>query len=265
MYDFEYAKPASLADAVKSLVTDVDAKALAGGMTFIPVLKQRLNKPSAVVDLSGAGLSGISFDGNKLSIGAMTTHGTVASSPHVKKACPALAELASNIGDRQVRYRGTIGGSLANNDPSACYPSAVLALDATIETDQRTISAEDYFQGMFTTALNPAELITKVHFPLAEQAAYMKFANPASRYAMVGVFVAKTKSGVRVAITGAGQNGVFRHKDFEDALNKSFSPSALDGINTSPAILNGDIHGSAEYRAHLIGVMAKRAVTAALV
>jgi len=264
MYDFEYAKPASLADAVKALSMDVEAKALAGGMTFIPVLKQRLNKPSAVVDLGGAGLSGITVDGDTLIIGAMTTHGTVASSPEVKKAIPALAQLAGNIGDRQVRYRGTIGGSLANNDPSACYPSAVLALDATIETDQRTISAEDYFQGMFTTALNPGELITKVHFPLAERAAYMKFANPASRYAMVGVFVAKTKSGVRVAVTGAGQNGVFRHQGFEDALNKSFAPSALDGIKTPADALNGDIHGSAEYRAHLIGVMAKRAVAAAL-
>jgi carbon-monoxide dehydrogenase medium subunit len=264
MYDFEYAKPASLNDAVKALAADTEAKALAGGMTFIPVLKQRLNKPSAVVDLGGAGLSGIRLEGDKLVIGAMTTHGAVAGSADVKKAIPALASLAGNIGDRQVRYRGTIGGSLANNDPSACYPSAVLALDAAIKTDQRIISAEDYFQGMFTTALNPGELITEVHFPLPERAAYMKFANPASRYAMVGVFVAKTKSGVRVAVTGAGQNGVFRHSAFEDALNKSFAAAALDGITTPADILNGDIHGSAEYRAHLVGVMAKRAVMAAL-
>jgi carbon-monoxide dehydrogenase medium subunit len=264
MYDFEYFKPSSLNDAVMALAADVEAKALAGGMTFIPVLKQRLNKPSAVVDLSGAGLSGIRLEGEKLVIGAMTTHFTVAGSPDVNNAIPALAALAGNIGDRQVRYRGTIGGSLANNDPSACYPAAVLALDAAIKTDQRIISADDYFQGMFTTALNPGELITEVQFPLAERAAYTKFPNPASRYAMVGVFVAKTKSGVRVAVTGAGQNGVFRHTAFEDALNKSFTAAALDGINTPADILNGDIHGSAEYRAHLVGVMAKRAVTAAL-
>jgi carbon-monoxide dehydrogenase medium subunit len=263
MYDFEYSKPPTLADAVNALVSDSDAKALAGGMTFIPVLKQRLNKPSAIVDLGGIGLAGIKLEADKLIIGAMTSHGTVSMSPDVKNSIPALAYLAGNIGDRQVRYRGTIGGSLANNDPSACYPSAVLALDATIKTDQREISAEDFFQGMFTTALNPGELITEVHFPIAERAAYMKFANPASRYAMVGVFVAKTKSGVRVAVTGAGQNGVFRHQGFEDALNKSFTAAALDGIKTPTDILNGDIHGSAEYRAHLIGVMAKRAVTAA--
>jgi carbon-monoxide dehydrogenase medium subunit len=263
MYDFEYSKPSTLADAMNALASDGDAKALAGGMTFIPVLKQRLNKPSAIVDISGIGLSGIKLDADKLVIGAMTPHGTVAMSPDVKKSIPALADLAGNIGDRQVRYRGTIGGSLANNDPSACYPSAVLALDATIKTDQREIGAEEFFQGMFTTALNPGELITEVHFPIAERAAYMKFANPASRYAMVGVFVAKTKSGVRVAVTGAGQNGVFRHKEFEDALNKSFTVAALEGIKTPADILNGDIHGSAEYRAHLIGVMTKRAVTAA--
>lgn len=263
MYDFEYSKPSSLNDAVKALAADAEAKALAGGMTFIPVLKQRLNKPSAIVDLGGAGLSGIKLEGEKLVIGAMTTHGAVASSADVTKAIPALAALAGNIGDRQVRYRGTIGGSLANNDPSACYPSAVLALDAVVKTDQRVISAEDYFQGMFTTALSPGELITEVHFPIPERAAYMKFANPASRYAMVGVFVAKTGSGVRVAVTGAGQNGVFRHTAFEDALNKSFTAAALDGINTPADILNGDIHGSAEYRAHLVGVMAKRAVVAA--
>jgi carbon-monoxide dehydrogenase medium subunit len=263
MYDFQYSKPSTLAEAVNALVSDGDAKALAGGMTFIPVLKQRLNKPSAIVDLSGIGLSGIKLEGDKLVIGAMTPHGTVAMSPDVKKSIPALADLAGNIGDRQVRYRGTIGGSLANNDPSACYPSAVLALDAMIKTDQREISAEEFFQGMFTTALNPGELITEVLFPIPERAAYMKFASPASRYAMVGVFVAKTKSGVRVAVTGAGQNGVFRHAAFEDALNKSFTAAALDGIKTPADILNGDIHGSAEYRAHLIGVMAKRAVTAA--
>jgi carbon-monoxide dehydrogenase medium subunit len=263
MYDFTYAKPASLSDAAKALANDSEAKALAGGMTFIPVLKQRLNKPSAVIDLSALGLSGIKLEGNKLIIGAMTTHGTVAASAEVKKAIPALAELASNIGDRQVRYRGTIGGSLANNDPSACYPSAVLALGATIKTNERTISADDYFQGMFTTALNSGEIITEVHFPIPEKAAYAKFANPASRYAMVGVFVVKTAAGVRVAITGAGQNGVFRHAPFEAALAKSFTPDALNGITTPVDDMNADIHGSAAYRAHLVGVMAKRAVAAA--
>ncbi|HQT65293.1 MAG: carbon monoxide dehydrogenase [Acidocella sp. 20-57-95] len=263
MYDFTYAKPANIADAVKTLAADAEAKALAGGMTFIPVLKQRLNKPSTVVDLSALGLNYIKLEGGKLIVGAMTPHGTVAASPEVKKALPALAELAGNIGDRQVRYRGTIGGSLANNDPSACYPAAVLALGATIKTNTRTIAADDYFQGMFTTALNPDEIITEVHFPLPEKAAYAKFANPASRYAMVGVFVAKFASGVRVAITGAGQNGVFRHAAFEAALSKSFTPDALNGITTPVDEMNADIHGSAPYRAHLVGVMAKRAVAAA--
>jgi carbon-monoxide dehydrogenase medium subunit len=262
MYDFTYAKPAALTDAVAALAGDPEAKALAGGMTFIPVLKQRLNKPSAIVDLHGLPLAGIKLEGNTLIIGAMTTHGEVAASAVVKQALPAIAYLAGQIGDRQVRYRGTIGGSLANNDPSACYPAAVLALNATIKTNERTIAAEDYFQGMFTTALNPSELITEVHFPIPERAAYMKFPNPASRYAMVGVFVAKTAGGVRVAVTGAGQNGVFRQTAFEDALNKSFTPDALDGLTTDPETLNGDIHASAAYRAHLIMVMAKRAVAA---
>ncbi|MDE8347989.1 MAG: xanthine dehydrogenase family protein subunit M [Acidocella sp.] len=264
MYDFTYAKPATIADAARALTGDAEAKALAGGMTFIPVLKQRLNKPSAIIDLSALGLAGIKLEGDKLVIGAMTTHGAVAASAEVKKAIPALAELAGNIGDRQVRYRGTIGGSLANNDPSACYPAAVLALGATIKTNERSIAADDYFQGMFTTALNPNEIITEVHFPVPQNAAYTKFANPASRYAMVGVFVAKTAGGVRVAITGAGQNGVFRHAGFEAALAKSFTPDALNGIATPADEMNADIHGSAAYRAHLVGVMAKRAVAAAM-
>jgi len=262
MYDFAYSKPASLADAANALGHDPEAKALAGGMTFIPVLKQRLNKPSAIVDLHGLGLSSIKVEGSTLIIGAMTTHGEVAASSTVKTALPAIAFLAGQIGDRQVRYRGTIGGSLANNDPSACYPSAVLALGATIKTNTRAIPADEFFQGMFTTALEPGEIITEVHFPIPERAAYQKFPNPASRYAMVGVFVAKTASGVRVAVTGAGADGVFRHTAFEDALNKSYTPAALDGIETDPSTLNGDIHASAAYRAHLIGVMAKRAVAA---
>jgi carbon-monoxide dehydrogenase medium subunit len=190
----------------------------------------------------------------------MTPHGEVAASPIVRDAVGALAWLAGHIGDRQVRYRGTIGGSLANNDPSACYPSAALALGATIRTDRREIAADDYFQGMFTTALEPGELITEVRFPVAERAAYVKFPNPASRYAMVGLFVAKTASGVRVAVTGAGQDGVFRHRAFEQALASSFSSSALEHIDTPADIMNDDMHAGAAYRAHLVGVMAKRAV-----
>ena len=263
MYDFTYEKPTAIAAATATLAADMEAKALAGGQTFIPVLKQRLNKPTVVVDLSKLGLTGITVTPSTVTIGAMTTHATVANSAEVQKAIPALAHLASMIGDRQVRARGTIGGSLANNDPSACYPSAVLALGATITTDRRTIAADDYFQGMFTTALEQGEIITSVTFPVPEKAAYQKFRNPASRYAMVGVFVAKFASGARVAITGAAQGGVFRHKAFEAALNANFSPDALTGIATPAEGLNSDIHASAEYRAHLIGVMAKRAVAAA--
>ncbi len=263
MYDFEYAKPVKLADAVAALQGDMEAKALAGGQTFIPVLKQRLNKPSKVIDLAGLGLNAMTLEGGTLTIGAMATHDAVAASAELNKAIPALAGLAGRIGDRQVRYRGTIGGSLANNDPSACYPAAVLALDATIVTDQREIAAADFFQGMFTTALEPGEIITAVKFPVPQRAAYIKFPNPASRYAMVGVFVAQTAAGVRVAVTGAGQNGVFRHEAFEAALAKNFAPAALDGIQTPVELMNSDIHGSAAYRAHLVGVMAKRAVAAA--
>ena len=263
MYDFAYQKPNSVADAVKALGADDEAKALAGGQTFIPVLKQRLNKPSVVVDLAGLGLTGIEVTDKAVTIRAMTTHGAVADSAEVKRAIPGLANLASMIGDKEVRHRGTIGGSLANNDPSACYPAAVLALGATITTDRRSIAAEDYFQGMFTTALEPGELIVSVSFPIPKRAAYAKFRNPASRYAMVGVFVADGPAGVRVAITGAGQGGVFRHAAFEAALAKNWSPDALNGIVTPADGLNGDIHASPEYRAHLIGVMAKRAVIAA--
>jgi aerobic carbon-monoxide dehydrogenase medium subunit len=261
MYDFSYVKPASLADAVKA-VGAADAKALAGGMTLIPVLKQRLNKPSAVVDLSRLGLAGITVNDTAVTIGAMTTHAAVATSTDVKRAIPALFNLAGMIGDKEVRHRGTIGGSLANNDPAADYPAAVLALGATIKTDKRTIAAEEFFQGMFTTALQPGEIITSVSFPIPARAGYEKFRNPASRYAIVGVFVANGPAGVRVAVTGAGQGGVFRHKAFEAALTKTWSAKSLDGISTPADGLNGDIHASAEYRAHLIGVMAKRAVVA---
>jgi carbon-monoxide dehydrogenase medium subunit len=263
MYEFAYQKPTSLADAAKILGADADAKALAGGQTFIPVLKQRLNKPSTVVDLSKLGMTGITVSGDTVTIGAMTTHAEVANAPEVKRSFKALADLASMIGDNQVRHRGTIGGSLANNDPSACYPAVVLATGATIKTDRRSIAAEAFFQGMFTTALEPGEIITSVSFPIPAKAAYMKFRNPASRYAMVGVFVAQTAGGARVAVTGASQGGVYRHKAFEAALDKNWSADALNGITTPAEGLNSDIHASAEYRAHLVGVMAKRAVAIA--
>ena len=263
MYDFTYSKPASLADAVAALSKDDEAKALAGGMTYIPVLKQRLAKPSAVVDLSGLGLTGIAVTGTSVTIGAMTTHNTVAKNADVKKAIPALAALADGIGDEAVRHRGTIGGSLANNDPAACYPSAVLALGATIKTNKRSIAADDYFQGMFTTALEQGELITSVEFPIPQKAAYEKFKNPASRYAIVGVFVAKFANGARVGVTGASQGGVFRHAGMEKALSANFSPDATAGVTTPVDNMNGDIHASAEYRAHLVGVITKRAVAKA--
>ncbi len=262
MYDFNYHKPSSIPDAVKAM-GDMDAKALAGGQTFLPVLKQRLNKPSALVDLSDLGLTGIANEAGSITIGAMTTHHQIESDPGIKQHIPGLAKMASWIGDIQVRHRGTMGGSLANNDPSACYPAAVLALGATIHTDRRSIPADEYFQGMFTTALEPGELITAIEFPIPERSNYEKFRNPASRYAMVGVFVAKGKAGVRVAITGAGQDGVFRHTAMEQALAGNFSPDAIAGITTPADGLNGDIHASPEYRAHLIGVMARRAVAGA--
>ncbi|HQT79812.1 MAG TPA: xanthine dehydrogenase family protein subunit M [Rhodopila sp.] len=263
MYDFAYQKPGSLAEAVKVLSDDMEAKALAGGQTFIPVLKQRLNKPTIVVDLSKLGLSGISVSGNSVTIGAMTTHAAIASSPEIMAKIPGLQHQASLIGDEAVRHRGTMGGSLANNDPAACYPSALLALGGTIKTDRREIKADDYFQGMFTTALEPGEIITSITLPIPEKSAYEKFRNPASRYAIVGVFVAKFPTGVRLAITGAGQNGVFRHTEMEKALSANFSPDAIAGIVTAADGLNSDIHASAEYRAHLIGVVAKRAVAKA--
>ena len=263
MYDFAYEKPGSLADAVKLLSGDMEAKALAGGQTFIPVLKQRLNKPSTVVDLAKLGLSGITVANDKITIGAMTTHAAIASSPDIKAKIPGLQHQASLIGDEAVRHRGTMGGSLANNDPAACYPSALLALGGTIKTDKRSIAADDFFQGMFTTALEPGEIITAIELPIPQQSAYEKFRNPASRYAIVGVFVAKFASGVRLAITGAGQGGVFRHTEMEQALSANFSPDAISAIVTPADGLNGDIHASPEYRAHLIGVVSKRAVAKA--
>ncbi len=263
MYDFAYQKPGSLADAVKVLSDDMEAKALAGGQTFIPVLKQRLNKPTTVVDLAELGLTGITASGDKVTIGAMTTHAAIASHPEIKAKIPGLQHQAALIGDEAVRHRGTMGGSLANNDPAACYPSALLALGGTIKTDRRSIAADDFFQGMFTTALEQGEIITAIELPIPEQSAYEKFRNPASRYAIVGVFVAKFPTAVRLAITGAGQGGVFRHGEMETALSANFSPDAISGIVTPADGLNGDIHASAEYRAHLIGVIAKRAVAKA--
>jgi carbon-monoxide dehydrogenase medium subunit len=262
MYDFEYETPTSIADAVRCL-GEADAKALAGGQTLIPVLKQRLNRPSAVVDLRALGLAFVRREGDVLAIGGMTTHACVAASAEVRAAIPALARLAGGIGDRQVRNRGTIGGSLANNDPSACYPAAVLALGATIVTDRRRIGADEYFQGMFTTALEADEIIISVEFPVAARANYEKFRNPASRYAIVGVFVAAGPAGVRVAVTGAGQGGVFRHAAMEAALARDFSVEAIAGIEVSADDMNSDIHAGATYRAHLVGVVARRAVAGA--
>ena len=263
MYDFNYHRPKSLADAQAALKGKSEARPMSGGMTLIPTLKQRLAKPSDVVDLGGIKeLAGIKLDAGGVTIGAMTKHADVASSGDVKGAIPALAGLAGHIGDPAVRNRGTMGGSVANNDPAADYPSAVLALGADIKTTSRTIKADDFFTGMFETALEEGEIITEVNFPVPEKAAYMKFPNPASRYAMVGVFVAKTKSGVRVAVTGAA-SCVYRESAMEAALAKSFTPDAVANIKVSPDNLNSDLHGSAEYRAHLVTVMAKRAVAAA--
>ena len=264
MYQFTYHRPDSLSAAVAQLASDGDAKALAGGQTLLPTMKQRLAAPSAIVDLGKiAELVGISREGDAIVIGAMTRHADVATNQAVRQAIPALAELAGEIGDPQVRNKGTIGGSLANNDPAADYPAAALALGATIVTNKREIAAESFFKGLFETALEAGELIVKVRFPIPQKAAYQKFPNPASRYALVGVFVAKTSAGVRVTVTGAGANGVFRADAIETALASNFSAAALAGVSVPADGLNSDIHADAAYRAHLIGVLAKRAVTAA--
>jgi aerobic carbon-monoxide dehydrogenase medium subunit len=262
MYDFTYQKPANLADAAKAIAAAEDGKLMAGGMTLIPTLKQRLARPSDVIDLGKiAELAGIKQEGNALVIGAMTKHAAVAHSDVVKKVNPALAALAGLIGDPQVRNRGTLGGSIANNDPAADYPGAIVALNATVHTNKRKIAGDDFFTGMFETALEPTEIVTAVSFPSADKAAYTKFRNPASRYAIVGVFVAKTSSGVRVAVTGAGPR-VFRVPEMEVALGKSFTADAIKDIAVPDDGLNTDIHASAEYRAHLVNVMARRAVAA---
>jgi len=258
MYAFAYDRPASLNDVLAKIASG--GQALAGGQTLIAALKQRLAQPESLIDLAGVTeLSGIKKEGHTLVIGAMTKHETVADSAEVQQLIPALAALAGNIGDRQVRAMGTMGGSVANNDPAACYPSAVLALGATIETNQRKIAADDFFQGMYTTALEPGELITAIHFPAPLKAAYAKFRQPASRYALVGVFVAQTAQGVRVAITGAG-NGVFRHAGLEAALSKSFTPEAVQDVTIDANELNGDLHASTAFRAQLIKVQTQRAV-----
>lgn len=264
MYDFKYHRPGTVRQAANLLVKNEDAKLIAGGHTLVPVMKQRLANPPHLVDLSHIeGLNSIEMKGRNLVIGATATHAEVANSAVVGEAIPALAELAGLIGDPAVRHKGTIGGSLANNDPTADYPAAVTALGATIVTNKRRLKPEEFFQGLFTTALEPDEIITRVMFPLPKKAAYQKFRNQASRYALVGVFVARRPSDVRVAVTGAGGDGVFRATEFEEALKKRFSAKSLEGLTVSADGLNSDIHGSAEYRAHLIGVLARRAVEAA--
>ncbi len=264
MYEFKYHRPQTVRQAAGLLAKNEDAKLIAGGHTLIPVMKQRLAAPPHIVDLSRVeGLDTIEMKGRSLVIGALAKHADVATSAVVGEAIPALAELAALIGDPAVRHRGTIGGSLANNDPTADYPAACLALGATIVTNKRKLKPEEFFQGLFTTALEADEIITRVSFPVPRKAAYQKFRNQASRYALVGVFVARLPSGVRVTVTGAGSDGVFRVPSFEEALQKRFASKALEGLTVSSEGLNGDIHGSAEYRAHLIGVLARRAVDAA--
>lgn len=260
MYAFDVTRPKTVAEAVAALAGD-EAQALGGGQTLIPTLKQRLASPATLVSLTAIDeMKGVCADGGTLTIGGGTTHATVAAEA---SAYPALAALAANIGDPAVRSRGTIGGSLANNDPSACYPSAALASGATIVTNNREIAADDYFQGLFTTALNEGEIITAVKFPVPEKANYQKFVQPASRFSLVGVFVAKYADGVRVAVTGASENGVFRWAEAEAALSANFSADAVEGLSASADGLINDLHGDAEYRAHLIKVMTKRAVAAA--
>ena len=264
MYAFAYHRPQSLADAARLLASHKEAKLLAGGHTLIPTMKQRLADPKALVDLSAiAELRGIARRGNALVIGAMVSHDEVAKAGEVRSAIAGLSELAGGIGDPHVRNRGTIGGSLANNDPSADYPSAALALGATIKTNKRSISSDDFFKGLFSTALEDGEIITRISFPAPTKFAYAKFANPASRYALVGVAVGQRDGEVRVAVTGAGSNGVFRHKAMETALAGNWSAQALDNVTTNAADMMSDIHGDAAYRAHLVGVLARRALAAA--
>jgi carbon-monoxide dehydrogenase medium subunit len=258
MYAFDIERPATVSEAVSAL--GGEAQALSGGQTLIPTLKARLASPSKLVSLTGVPeMNGISSAGGVVTIGGATCHADVAADGSYK----ALSELASHIGDPAVRNRGTIGGSIANNDPAACYPSAALASGATIVTNNREIAADDYFQGMFETALDEGEIVTAVKFPVPEKANYQKFVQPASRFALVGVFVAKTADGVRVAVTGASNEGVFRWTEAEQALSANFSASALDGLTVSEDNMISDLHGTPDYRAHLVKVMTGRAVTAA--
>ena len=264
MYATNYHRVSSVDEAVKLKASAEDSKFVSGGMTLIPTMKQRLAAPSDLIDLRHvADMKGISVSGGKVRIGAATTHADVASSAELKSACSAICELAAHIGDPHVRHMGTIGGSIANNDPAADYPAAMLALGATIVTSKREVAAGDFFTGMFETALEDDEIVTAVTFDLPEKAAYAKFRNPASRYAMAGVFVAKTAGGARVAVTGAGSNGVFRHEGMEQALSGNWSADALSGTSVDASGMLSDLHGSAEYRANLVKVMAKRAVAAA--
>lgn len=261
MYAFTFERPTALPDAAR--LAGAGGKPLAGGQTLLASMKLRLASPEQLVDLGAVReLAGIRREGDNLVIGAMTRHAEVAASDEVRRAIPALADLAGHIGDRQVRALGTLGGSVANNDPAACYPSAVLGLGATVQTNKRKIAADDFFTGLFATALEEGELITAISFPIPSKAAYIKFKQPASRFALIGVFVAQTASGVRVAVTGGG-NGVFRHQGLEDALSRSFTPASA-GLKISADGLSSDLHASAEYRAQLISVMAQRAVAKAL-
>jgi len=260
MYNFEFVKPTTVADAVTALSSD-EAQALSGGQTLIPTMKQRLASPTKLVSLTGINdMKGVSQSGGTLTIGGATTHANVAAQAG---SFAGLAILAGGIGDPAVRNRGTIGGSLANNDPAACYPSAALATGATIVTDRREIGADDFFQGMFETALEEGEIITEVRMPVPEASNYQKFEQPASRFALVGVFVAKYASGVRVAVTGASEGGVFRWSEAEAALGDNFSADALSGLSIAPDDMIQDLHGSKAYRAHMVKVMTSRAVTAA--
>ncbi len=264
MTPFKLHRAQSLGEAVNLLKGAEDGRFLAGGQTLIPVLKQRLAAPSDLVALGGvAGLAGIKAEAGKIAIGAMTRHADVAESADVRRLIPALAEMAGGIGDPHVRNRGTMGGSVANNDPAADYPAAVLGLSATVVTDRRRIAADDYFQGLFTTALADGEIITAIEFPVPERAGYVKMPHPASRYCLVGVMVAKGPEGVRVAVTGAGQEGAFRVPEMEAALAKSFAADAIAGFKVPAGNLMTDIHAGADYRAHLIGVLARRAVAKA--
>ena len=262
MYEFAYKKPTSLAEAAQLIGGDGDAKLMAGGQTFIPTLKQRLAQPTSVIDLGGIGeIRGIKEEAGGLTIGAMTRHGEVAKSDVVKRVIPSLADLAQHIGDPQVRNMGTLGGSIANNDPAADYPGAVLALGATVRTTKREIAADDFITGMFETALEDDEIIKEVHFKKPDAANYQKFRNPASRYAIAGVYVARHGGAVRVAVTGAGPTA-FRWTEAENALAGNFSADAIANLTVDAGNLNADIHASADYRAHLVKVMATRAVKA---